>query len=70
MRQGDLVDYQCPVCGKIIKDAIPLFVDHTEGHILEIIKKNHPQWVSENGVFPPCLAYDRQQLRSTGEITK
>lgn len=59
------MDYKCGVCGEKVEGDLISFKNHTEDHILDIMKKDHPQWVDENGVCRKCLDYYRKQL--TGE---
>lgn len=59
--------YTCSVCGeKVAGDLIDL-KDHTEGHIVEEIKKKNPGWVEEDGVCPKCREYYQTQISGRGE---
>jgi hypothetical protein len=44
-----------------------LFLNHGEQHVIDKIKEEHPEWVSEDGVCQPCAEYYRKQL--SGELT-
>ncbi len=57
------MSYQCGVCGKAIEDDLKRFVQHTEGHIVDLIKKKHPDWVEKDGVCPKCFEYYKKQIR-------
>ena len=39
-----------------------LFLRHTDQHVIDQIKKEHPEWVAEDGVCKPCSEYYRGQL--------
>lgn len=55
-------EFRCPTCGKIIPQELLAIIAHTEEDIVEVIKKDHPSWVEENGVCKKCYAYYKQQL--------
>ena len=54
--------YQCPLCGRRLARDLVVYLNHTEEHVMEQIKKEHPEWVAENGVCQPCAEYYRRQL--------
>ncbi|MBI4042133.1 MAG: hypothetical protein HY391_01525 [Deltaproteobacteria bacterium] len=61
-RLGEVFEeYQiCPICQKEVR-----FVElhaKAERQILEIIRRDHPEWIEKNGLCPPCLEYYRQEL--------
>ena len=55
--------YQCPICGEQIDDDIAVYIDHTEQHIANEIKKEHPDWCNSDGSCPRCVEYYRRQIR-------
>ena len=55
--------YVCDVCKEKVSGDSIVFISHTEQHIFEIIKKQHPQWIEKNGVCQKCLEYYRTQLK-------
>lgn len=60
---GTAMDYKCTLCGKVMKDDLKEFIDHTETHVVDEIKKDHPDWVEKNGICHKCVEYYRQQIR-------
>lgn len=58
--------YQCPLCGRRIRRDLVLYLDHTQEHVMEQIKKEHPEWVAKDGVCRPCAQYYRMQMK--GEL--
>ena len=54
--------YQCPLCGRKMARDLLLYLDHTQQHVIEQIKKEHPEWVTEDGVCQPCAEYYRKQI--------
>jgi hypothetical protein len=55
--------YKCSVCGKVINDDLKVYIDHTEKHVVDVIKKDHPEWVEKNGICHKCEGYYRQQIK-------
>ncbi len=55
--------YQCSVCGKSVSNDLKILIQHTEEHIVDIIKKKHPEWIEKDGVCQKCVEYYRKQLK-------
>lgn len=55
--------YTCPTCGKAIDRDLLVFIGHTEDHIVEEIRKMHPDWKGDDGICAKCLEYYRNQIR-------
>ena len=49
--------YTCPTCGEKMERDLSLFMDHTDKHIVDEVKKMHPSWVTEDGFCADCLEY-------------
>lgn len=45
----------CPLCEKSMEEHDFLFHSEIEEILLDLIKKNHPQWVTEDGACPLCV---------------
>ncbi|NQT90251.1 MAG: hypothetical protein HQ558_03255 [Candidatus Omnitrophica bacterium] len=56
------MDYICPVCDKRMPRDLSEILPHTEEHITEIIKRDHPDWVEADGVCKRCHEYYKSQL--------
>ncbi len=54
--------YMCPVCTLEIPRDLALFLDHTNQHIIDAIKKQHPQWVTSDGICRKCVEYYQSQF--------
>ena len=52
----------CPSCGKHIPRDINVIIPHTEEHIIEEIKKSHPNWTEKNGLCPKCYAHYKKEI--------
>ena len=59
-------EYQCSVCGKKVKDDLLVYIGHTETHIIDEIKKYHPEWVQDDGLCAKCVDYYKGQLKGRG----
>jgi hypothetical protein len=58
-----LTDFICPICEiKMLRD-LSIIVPHTENHIIDVIKKQHPEWTESKGICEKCYKYYRKQLR-------
>lgn len=57
------MEYTCPVCSQSVERELLVFIDHTEQHIVDEIKKKHPEWVGKNGVCRKCLDHFRQMMK-------
>ena len=57
------MEYQCSVCGRTVAGDLAVYVDHTEEHIIDVIKQGHPDWVESNGLCKQCLAYYRGEIK-------
>ncbi len=57
------MNFVCPVCGRAMPYDISSIKPHTEEHIMEVIKRDHPEWVGAQGVCPKCVEYYRARLR-------
>jgi len=61
-----MAGYTCPTCNtKMERDVLVLY-KHTDQHIVDAIKKQNPQWVSEDGYCPKCLDAFKQQMGKAG----
>ena len=59
------MEYLCSVCQRMVKGDLIFFKDHTENHIIELVKHDHPQWVEKNGMCVQCLEYYRSELKGS-----
>jgi len=56
------VKFLCPVCGKLFRRDLMLIIRHTEKHIIDAIKKSHPEWKDTEELDRKCYEYYRSQL--------
>ena len=55
-------DFVCSVCGNKMSRDLSVVVPHTKIHIVEVIKKKHPELVEEKGICRKCYEYFKKQL--------
>lgn len=55
--------YTCTVCGEKVEDNLITFKEHTDEHIIDVIKQEHPQWVEQDGICTKCLDYYRKEIK-------
>jgi len=60
---AEMPAYQCPICNQEIPRDLVLFLDHTNEHIVDEIKRQHPDWVATDGVCQKCVEYFRSQFK-------
>lgn len=56
------MDFICPTCGEEIAYDLKVIIPHTDEHIIDVIKKQKPKWVGEDGVCKKCYEYLKNQL--------
>ena len=56
------MDFTCPVCNKKLPREILVIVPHTEEHIVDEIKKQHPDWATTDGICEKCYRYYKEQM--------
>ena len=57
------MEYQCSVCKETVQGDLLVYIDHTEKHIMDEIKANHPDWVEKDGVCHKCVDYYKGQMK-------
>jgi len=56
------MEFTCPICSQEMPRDLQIIAPHTEGHIVDEIKKTHPDWAQENGVCKKCYEHYKNQL--------
>lgn len=57
------MQYSCPICQEKVSEELTSYMDHTESHIVDVIKEKHPDWVEEDGLCQKCLDYYRKEMK-------
>ena len=60
------MEYKCSICGEKVKGDVVTLTDHTDDHIMDVIKEKHPDWTEEGGLCQKCVDYYREQLKGDG----
>ncbi len=55
-------EFTCPLCGKKTPRDLAVFLEHTNQHVVDAIKKEHPEWVAPDGTCRACFQYYEQAL--------
>lgn len=57
---------RCPRCGRDIR--VPMLLAHAkaEEYLIELIKRDHPEWVQPDGTCRRCKLYYRVLAKRTG----
>lgn len=63
-----LTEYHCPLCGRTMARDLALFLDHTNLHVIDEIKKKHPEWVETDGACQPCVQYYKKAFSGSAGI--
>ena len=54
--------YQCPLCGSHMRRDASVFLCHARGHILEALRKEHPEWGSPQDALDASQRYYESQF--------
>ena len=54
--------YKCQICGKMIHQSHSLEHAKTEEYLLNLIRKDHPEWKDQDITCPECLEYYRKLI--------
>jgi hypothetical protein len=60
--------YKCDVCGKVVSGDLKVYRDHSDRHIVDILKLEHPDWTEKDGMCPKCMEHYKGQIK--GESKK
>lgn len=55
--------YECQICKRIIDKNNALTHVKAEEYLLNLIKKDHPEWKEENGACKKCVEYYRELIK-------
>ena len=54
--------FTCPTCNREMPVELMVIIPHTEEHIVNEIKKKHPNWAEKDGICKKCYEYYKNQL--------
>ena len=61
------MEFSCPVCGKLIPRELLAIISHGEEHVIDEIKKKHPQWHKSDPLCKKCYDYYKTQIHPKGK---
>lgn len=59
--------YTCSVCGEKVERDLLVYMKHTDEHIINEIKKKHPDWTTKDGLCQKCADYYRKAMGREGQ---
>ena len=54
--------FTCPTCNREMPAELMVIIPHTEEHVVNEIKKKHPDWAQSDGICKKCYEYYKGQL--------
>lgn len=57
------MQYTCSFCKEKVEGDVVALKEHTDEHVIDLIKQKHPEWVETDDVCPKCVEYYRRQIR-------
>ena len=55
--------YRCPICDREIDDFASLAHAKAEEYLIELIKRDHPEWKKEDKTCQKCVEYYRKLVK-------
>lgn len=55
--------YKCQICEREIDDFASIAHIRTEEYLLDLIRKDHPEWKETKGTCHKCVAYYRKLVK-------
>jgi len=56
------MEYTCSICEEKVEGDLISLKDHTEKHIIDLLKADHPDWVEDDGICQKCLDYYKGEI--------
>ena len=57
--------YKCQMCGRMVHKEHALGHIKAEEYLIELIKKDHPEWKDKEASCPKCISYYRELIDKT-----
>jgi len=55
--------YRCQICDRDIDESVAMMHIKAEEYIINLIKKDHPQWNKDKSLCKECLDYYRRLIK-------
>lgn len=59
------MNYKCHLCEQTVDEGLVAFQEHTDRHIVNLIKHDHPQWVEQDGACRKCYEYYKAEINGS-----
>jgi len=63
VKENKKKDYTCQICDRAVDEATALTHIKAEEYLLELIRKDHPEWKEDNKACPKCVEYYRELIK-------
>jgi len=57
--------YKCQICDREIDDYASLAHIKAEEYLIDLIKRDHPEWKEKNGTCKKCIEYYKKLVKET-----
>jgi hypothetical protein len=57
--------HKCQVCNRDIDDVVGMAHAKAEEYLLNLIRRDHPEWKETEATCPKCLEYYRRLVKET-----
>ena len=57
--------HKCQICEREIDDVVGLAHIKAEEYLIELIRRDHPEWNKEKGTCGLCIEYYRELIKRT-----
>lgn len=57
--------YHCQICDRDIDDYVSIAHIKAEEYLIELIRKDHPEWNNDSKVCKKCIEYYRKLVKET-----
>ncbi len=59
------MEYICGACKQKVSADLIIYKLHTEQHIVDLVKHDHPSWVESDGLCKKCLEYYENEIKGS-----
>ena len=57
--------YKCRICGRMIHETHSLEHAKAEEYLIDLIRKDHPQWKQKDSACKECIEYYRKLINQS-----
>jgi len=56
-------NYTCQICDRVVDEATALTHIKAEEYLLDLIRKDHPEWKEDQKTCPKCVEYYKELIK-------